>query len=103
MALVGVAFDAWEPAVNEYKGVHIGKNRDRLRKDLMIMAGFGYPVVNINGDVRYEAKSMSFANMAQDEFEALYTSVVDVVLQKVLSNYTRDDLDRVVANVLGFA
>jgi hypothetical protein len=103
MALISVAFEAWEPAVNEYKGVTIKKNRDRFRKDLMIMAGFGYPVVNLKGDVRYEAKSMSFANMQQDEFEALYSRVVDVVLQKVLAHYTRDDLDRVVAEILGFA
>lgn len=29
MALIGVAFDAWEMPVNEYKGIQIEKNRDR--------------------------------------------------------------------------
>lgn len=102
-ALVKVAFDAWEMPVNEYKGIQIQKNPDRFRKDLLIMSGFGYPVVNVKGDVRYEAKSMSFASMAQDEFEELYSRVVDVVLQKVLTHYTKDDLDRVVNEILGFA
>lgn len=102
-AMIEVAFDAWEMPVNQYKGIQIEKNRDRFRKDLMIMAGFGYPVVNIKGDVRYEAQSMSFANMKQDDFECLYSRVVDVVLQRVLTNYSRDDLDDVVAEVLGFS
>lgn len=102
-ALVDVAFDAWEMPVNEYRGVPIQKNQDRFRKDLLIMAGYGYPVVNLKGDVRYEAQSISFANMEQGEFEQLYSKVVDVILQKVLSNYTKDDLDRVVDDVLSFA
>lgn len=102
-SLIKVAFDAWEIPANEYKGVQIQKNSDRFRKDLLIMAGYGYPVVNLKGEVRYEAQSMSFASMAQDEFETLYSRVVDVILQRVLTHYTRDDLDRVVSEVLGFA
>jgi hypothetical protein len=102
-ALVNVAFDAWEMPVNEYKGVQIEKNLDRFRKDLLIMAGYGYPVVNIKGDVRFEAESMSFGSMGQDEFEALYSRVIDVVLQKVLRNYSREDLDAQVNRILGFA
>ncbi|MGZ5053396.1 MAG: DUF1367 family protein [Methylobacter sp.] len=101
-ALIKVAFDAWEMPTNEYKGVQIQKNAKRFRKDLLIMAGYGYPVVNLKGEVRYEAQSMSFASMAQDEFETLYSRVVDVILLRVLTHYTRDDLNRVVSEVLGF-
>jgi len=100
--MLDVAFDAWEMPVNEYKGIQIEKNKERFRKDLLIMSGFGYPVVNIKGDVRYEAKSMSFASMEQDEFESVYSKVADVVLQKVLTNYTKNDLDRVVNEMLRF-
>ncbi|MCK9394198.1 MAG: DUF1367 family protein [Methylobacter sp.] len=102
-ALIGAAYEAWEMPVNEYKGAQIEKNLDRFRKDLLIMAGYGYPVVNIKGDVRYEAKSMSFGGMDQVEFEALYSRVVDVILQKVLTHYTKDDLQRVVNEILGFS
>lgn len=101
-ALIKVAFDAWEMPVNEYKDVKIQKNADRFRKDLLIMAGYGYPVVNLKNEVRYEAQSMSFASMDQAEFETLYSRVVDVILQRVLTHYTRDDLDRVVSEVLRF-
>lgn len=102
-ALLTVAFDGWDAPNLEYKGITVEKNKEKLRKDLTIMAGFGYPVVNINGDVRMEAKSISFANMDETEFEALYSAFINVILQKVLTNYTRDDLDEVVDKVLRFA
>ena len=101
-ALVKVAFDAWDMPDSEYKSVKIEKNLDRFRKDLLIMAGYGYPVVNIKGDVRFEAQSMSFGSMDQDEFETLYNRVIDVILSKVLSNYTRDDIDDQVNRILRF-
>ncbi len=101
-ALLDLAFDAWEMPETEYRGQKIQKNRERFRKDLLIMAGHYEVVVNLKGELRYEAKSMSFANMAQDEFEALYSSVVDVILQKVMSTYTRGDLDRVIEEIIGF-
>jgi len=101
-ALVNFAYEHWEMPVNEYKGVQINKNRERFRKDLTIMAGFGFPVVNVKGDVRYEAQSISFANMDASEFEQLYSRFIDVILQKILTGYTRDDLDTVVNKVLGF-
>jgi hypothetical protein len=101
-ALIDVAFEAWDCPVTEYKGQAIAKNRDRFRKDLTILAGFGYPVCNVKGDVRYEATSISFARMDEIEFEALYSRVVDVILTRVLTHYTRADLDNVVNQILGF-
>jgi hypothetical protein len=101
-ALLDVAFDAWEPEPQFYKGVQIEKNRERFRKDIVIMAGYFTPVVNVKSEVRLEAKSISFAKMDQAEFEALYSRVIDIVLQKIMTNYTRDDLDEQVSRVLGF-
>jgi hypothetical protein len=40
--------------------------------------------------------------MDEDEFTQVYSKVADVLLQKVLRNYTRGDLDRVVNEILGF-
>ena len=101
-ALVNYAFDNWEMPVSQYKGIPIKKNRERFRNDLTIMAGFGYPVVNIKGEVRYKAKSISFAKMDETEFEKLYSRFVDVILHKVLTNYKKHDLEHVVQQVLGF-
>jgi hypothetical protein len=40
--------------------------------------------------------------MGQEEFDGLYSSVIDVVLARILTNYTRDDIDSVVNQILGF-
>jgi hypothetical protein len=101
-ALLDVAFDAWEPGEQTYKDQIVQKNKERFRKDIQILAGYGYPIININGDVRFESKSISFGSMEQPEFEKLYSAVINVILAKVLTNYTRKDLDEVVKKVLNF-
>lgn len=102
-ALLNIAFDAWEPTAKEYKGQPVAKNFERFREDVTILAGYYTSSVNLRGDVRLSAKSISFSSMDQGEFEKLYSAVIDVVLQRILANYTRDDLDNVVEQVLRFS
>ncbi len=101
-AMLGVGFDAWEPPELAHKGLPVQKNFERFRKDVVIAAGFYEPVANLKGEVRAEAHSISFGNMEEDEFEKVYGAVANVLLQKVLRNYTRGDLDRVVEELLRF-
>lgn len=101
-ALLNLAFDAWEPAVTEFKGEPIKKNFDRFRNDITVLAGYYEATVNMRGDVRMVAKSISFGSMDQSEFDKLYSAVIDVILQRILTNYTRDDLDEVIDRVLRF-
>lgn len=102
-ALLNLAFDAWEPTVATYKGEPVGKNFDQFRNDVTVLAGHYEMAVNLRGETRLTAKSISFGNMKQDDFEALYSATVNVILAKILTNYTRDDLDNVVEQVLRFA
>lgn len=101
-AMLDIGFDAFDSPEQEYKGLPVVKNRKRFRKDCIIAAGFYDLVVDLNGAAHAEAKSISFASMDNDEFELVYSAVADVLLQKVLRNYTRDDLDRVVDEIMGF-
>lgn len=102
-ALLDFAFDQWEPSGElQYKGMPVAKNRERFRKDLIILAGFFESTVNLRGDVRLEAKSISFAQMDEVEFEQLYNATVDVVLRRILTRYTREDLDEVINQLLRF-
>lgn len=102
-AMLDVGFDAWEPqGAVSYRGEAVKKNRKRFRKDVLILAGHYEAVHNMKGEVRLEAKSISFANMEQDDFEQVYSDVADVLLTRVLKTYTRDDLDRVVEELIGF-
>ncbi|ALK97007.1 hypothetical protein AB595_21740 [Massilia sp. WF1] len=101
-ALLNLAFDAWEPAEATYKGQVVSKNFDQFRNDIVCLAGFGEVAINLRGETRVTAKSISFANMAQDEFDNLYNATVNVILKHVLTNYTRDDLDDVIDRLTGF-
>jgi hypothetical protein len=101
-ALLNLAYDAWEPTVATYKGQVVGKNFDQFRNDVLCVAGYFEMAVNLRGETRVTAKSISFANMGQDEFETVYNSVANVILQRILTNYTRDDLDAVIDRLMGF-
>lgn len=102
MALINLGFEAWEPREQEYKGHAVQKNRERFRADVTIAAGFYDLVVDLHGGVHAKAHSISFASMSEDEFEKVYSAVVDVLLQDVLKSYTREDLDRVIEEILAF-
>ncbi len=101
-ALLNLAFDHWEPAANTYKGQVVGKNFDQFRNDVVCLAGFYEMAVNLRGETRLTAKSISFASMDQAEFDALYNATVSVILKHILTNYSRDDLDSVMDQLQGF-
>lgn len=85
-ALIKFLFDIWAERVprKTYKGVEVQPSIERFRKDLTILAGRYVAHYNIRGEVRLEAESISFASMGQEEFETLYSSVIDVALKKVI-------------------
>jgi hypothetical protein len=101
-ALLNLAFDAWEPAEATYKGQVVGKNFDQFRNDIICLAGFGEVAINLRGETRVTAKSISFASMSQDEFDDLYNATVNTVLKHVLTNYDREQLDAVMDRLTGF-
>ena len=102
MSLLTYAFGVWEPGKLEYHGKVVGKSFDRFRKDITILAGYYELTTDIKGEPKAEAKSISFASMEADDFEVLYSKTIDVILKHVLTNYTREDVDRVIDNLIGF-
>ena len=101
-SLLNYAFDAWEPEERTYKGISVGKNFDQFRRDVTILAGFYDASFRLDGEVRLTAKSISFSNMDEEEFERLYSSVIDVLLQRIFINQTRGDIANVVNNILAY-
>ena len=101
-ALLNLAYEAWEPTVATYKGQVVGKNFDQFRNDVLCIAGHFEMAVNLRGETRVTAKSISFGAMDQHEFESVYNSVANAILQRILTNYTRDDLDAVIDRLMGF-
>jgi len=102
-SLLDYAFDCWEPEPIEYKGMVIQKNQTKFRKDIQIAAGYGEATYNLKGEIQYVSKSIKFGKMEEEEFEKLYSSVINVILDYIFTNYTRDDLERVVEDVLRYA
>lgn len=103
MALLNYAFGIWEPGEIEYHGKPVGKNFERFRKDVTMLAGYYEVVTNIKGEAKAEPLSISFGSMGADEFEKLYSKTIDVILKHVLTNYTKEDVDRVIENIIGFS
>lgn len=106
-ALAKVAFDLWTELCEmpEHKGEKIEPNFERFRKDLTILAGHFHYVANINGDVRAEADSLSWASMDEEKFEQLYSTTIDKILSKVLAGrgVTEEQLREMVDRVMEFA
>jgi hypothetical protein len=100
-ALLDVAFHIWEPALSDYNGKPVVKNRTRFRKDIAIATGFYELTVNIKGEVRAEAKSISFAAMDETEFDKLYNLTIDYLLAKVIQG-DKEQLNNHVAQILDF-
>jgi hypothetical protein len=105
MALLNFAFEAWHPERKhkQYKGQPVAKSFERFRKDVVIQAGYYDQTFDLDGNMRLEAQSISFASMDDVQFEQVYSAVATVVLEKVLTNYAgRNELDEVMNKVVGF-
>ena len=102
-ALLKVGFENWEaPKVESVHGMP-EKSFDRFRKDVAILCGHYHLVIRLNGKVRIEADSISFAKMTQETFEKLYNQTINVLLTHVYaSNITRQELDEIVDSYLSF-
>lgn len=101
-ALLDFAYENWEPREATYKGEIVAKNRKQFRNDVTVLAGFGETTLTLKGEIRVVAKSISFANMEQDDFDRLYEASVSVILNKILTTYKRDDLDNVINRLMDF-
>jgi len=112
-ALINFAFDYFEtPALNyspkmqgllDAAKITPEKSLDRFRKDVTILAGYYDATYRLNGEVRIEAKSISFASMNEEDFEKMYSKTIDVVIRHVLPEYTESELRKQIEDViLGF-
>jgi hypothetical protein len=108
-AMLDYVFDVWEPQdveVPQYlsvRGITPEKNKERFRKDLIILAGYFDSTIRVNGEIRIEAKSMSFASMDEDTFAELYNKVVDVAIRHIQAlNMSADELKVTIDGLLEY-
>ena len=102
MVMIKIGFDSFEPAITEYKGIPVQKNIERFRKDIIIAAGFYDVEAALDGSVKAVAHSISFGKMSEERFNEVYNACCNAILQRVLRNYEREDLDHVVEQLIRF-
>ena len=102
-ALLSIAFDNWDPPETSSPwGVPV-KNFDRFRRDVAILAGYYETYVRIDGSVRVEPRSISFAKMSAEEFEDLYSKTIDVLIKHVYGSAMKPDrINKIVEEYLSF-
>lgn len=107
MTLMQILFAYHEELVDkgvEYKGVTVKPSFDQFRGDLVILAGHYDATFDIRGNLKLRPKSVSFARCKQDEFERIYSDVIQAGLTHVCGKMTtEDELRESVDKVLGFA
>ena len=103
-ALLTIGFENWEPGeIDSDYGIPM-KNFDRFRKDVAILCGFYEIVPRLDGTARPEAKSISFANMDETEFQDLYSKTIDLFIKKIYGkDMTVKTMDDTVNHYLSFA
>lgn len=102
-SLLNIGYEAWEPEPINNKFGTAEKNFDRFRSDCIILAGYYTQSIRVDGSVCVEAQSISFGNMEEEDFNKLYSAVINVLLSKVLRTYNgREELESIVDKVLGF-
>ena len=104
-SLLNLAFDFWEPPEHGEgsawkEKIPVEKNFETFRHDIAILAGYYNATYRINGDIRFEAKSIAFANMSEDDFEKLYSASINVILKNIMHNYTEAELRQSVEGMI---
>lgn len=94
MALIRYAYDNRDGS-EEYS---IGA----FRKSVEMQAGHFEPV-KAGGYLFKIPKSISFAEMTEEDFDKLYSKVIDVLIKRFMKGYTKADMERCVEEVLRFA
>lgn len=70
---------------------------ETYRKYMLVKAGYFTPYQTPKG-IYYDPHSISFTNMSQDEFEEVYSRVLDKVIEEI--GVTKEDVEKQLINFL---
>lgn len=94
-AFFNFCFEHWAAEQTEFKYLNEKAQFETFRNHLTVLAGYFEKTYNIHGGVRIEAKSLSYGNMEQDEFEQCYSALINAALKHIFGNTTdRNTIDR---------
>jgi len=102
-ALLNTCYKNYEQPEVFYHDIRVFKSLERFREEIIIACGYWELGLDKKNRVIQVAKSISFAKMDQIEFETLFSKAIDVILADYLPNYGREDMDKLVAEILRFS
>lgn len=70
---------------------------DVFRKNLTCLAGFYAEYYNMKGEVRIEAKSLSFGSMTQEEFEKCYLALTNAAIEHIFKGCDENTYNQLVS------
>ncbi|MNP10276.1 hypothetical protein D3C76_1024190 [compost metagenome] len=96
--------EVMEGAELEYKGMKAAPSFDRFRHDLTILAGHYEATFDIMGNLKLEAKSLSYGKCSEQEAEKIYSDVINAALKQVFKkSMSEQELNKIVETILGYA
>lgn len=105
-SLLNLAFDMWEPRGEKlHRGEPISKCFERFREDILILSGYYEAAYGVDGSVKLNAKSISFGNCDEVEFDRIYKAVLDVVWDKVFRERdfrSKEEVENIVGQLLSY-
>ena len=81
-AFFNFCFEHW---ISEKDFISESKQFDVFRQHLTVLAGFYDKFYGIDDRVRIEAKSLSYSNMSQEEFEEVYKALINAAMKHIFS------------------
>ena len=87
-------FDHWAGG-HEFQDESL--QREEFRKELTKLAGLYDQVFDLHGNFTIVAKSLSFANMDQEEFEQCYSALIQAAMSNIFRSSDEQTLTRLMS------
>lgn len=93
---------AWDNLPEQFESYFPRQQKvpDEFRYEVIKRAGYFEKYTNLKGVVEYKAKSIAFDRMKEEEFQALYSAVIDVIIKYFIPDLDRDILEHEIMNFL---
>jgi len=91
-AFFGFCFEHWCGDSADFDNMDVPAQFDVFRKQLTCMSGYYDTFHKIGGGVRVEAKSLSFGNMEQEEYEACYSALINAAIKHVFKGVNDEQI-----------
>jgi len=95
-AFFNFCFEYWAPEnIKGIENLSMSAQKKTFRNQLTVLAGYKEVTYKLDGSLRVEAKSLSYASMEQAEFEECYSALINAAIRHVFASTTDDQiLDR---------